>query len=181
MAKLLSDPEFQRFSELQQKQSSFTITSEEADELRDIVARAQQKRDDRAAAMQSIETFIKQFDIGADELFTADQIADAARNFGLIPAAKKERVLPPQLSFNGKPYQWTTRALPDDIRVPLFEAFTSGASVKAFIATPKDATRCAATIARLERETGSTYADAWLEELAVSRTQVDDALAKLPA
>jgi hypothetical protein len=181
MAKLLSDPEFQRFSELQQKQSSFTITSEEADELRDIVARAQQKRDDRAAAMQSIETFIKQFDIGADELFTADQIADAARNFGLIPAAKKERVLPPQLSFNGKPYQWTTRALPDDIRVPLFEAFTSGASVKAFIATPKDATRCAATIARLERETGSTYADAWLDELAVSRTQVDDALAKLPA
>jgi len=181
MAKLLSDPEFQRFSELQQKQSSFTITSEEADELRDIVARAQQKRDDRAAAMQSIETFIKQFDIGADELFTADQIADAARNFGLIPAAKKERVLPPQLSFNGKPYQWTTRALPDDIRVPLFEAFTSGASVKAFIATPKDATRCAATIARLERETGNTYADAWLEELAVSRTQVDDALAKLPA
>jgi hypothetical protein len=181
MAKLLSDPEFQRFSELQQKQSSFTITSEEADELRDIVARAQQKRDDRAAAMQSIETFIKQFDIGADELFTADQIANAARNFGLIPAAKKERVLPPQLSFNGKPYQWTTRALPDDIRVPLFEAFTSGASVKVFIATPKDATRCAATIARLERETGNTYADAWLEELAVSRTQVDDALAKLPA
>ncbi len=170
MAKLLSDPEFQRFSELQQKQSSFTITSEEADELRDIVARAQQKRDDRAAAMQSIETFIKQFDIGADELFTSDQIADAARNFGLIPAAKKERVMPPQLSFNGKPYQWTTRALPDDIRVPLF-----------FIATPKDATRCAATIARLERETGSTYADAWLEELAVSRAQVDDALAKLPA
>lgn len=181
MAKLLSDPEFQRFSELQQKQSSFTITSEEADELRDIVARAQQKRDDRAAAMQSIETFISQFDIGADELFTADQIADAARNFGLIPAAKKERVLPPQLSFNGKPYQWTARALPDDIRVPLFEAFTSGASVKAFIATPKDTTRCAATIARLERETGSAYADAWLEELAVSRAQVDEALAKLPA
>jgi hypothetical protein len=181
MAKLLSDPEFQRFSELQQKQSSFTITSEEADELRDIVARAQQKRDDRAAAMQSIETFITQFDIGADELFTADQIADAARNFGLIPAAKKERVLPPQLSFNGKPYQWTARALPDDIRVPLFEAFTSGASVKTFIATPKDITRCAATIARLERETGSTYADAWLEELAVSRAQVDEALAKLPA
>jgi hypothetical protein len=89
--------------------------------------------------------------------------------------------MPPQLSFNGKPYQWTTRALPDDIRVPLFEAFTSGASVKAFIATPKDATRCATTIARLERETGSTYADAWLDELAVSRAQVDEALAKLPA
>ena len=181
MAKLLSDPEFQRFSELQQKQSSFTITSEEADELRDIVARAQRKRDDRSAAMQSIETFIQQFDISADELFTADQIADAARNFGLIPAAKKERVMPPQLSFNGKPYQWTSRALPDDIRVPLFEAFTSGASVKAFIATPKDTTRCAATIARLERETGSVYADAWLDELAVSRSQVDEALAKLAA
>src|ERR1700688_4126893 len=50
----------------------------------------------------------------------------AARYFALMPAAKKERVLPPQLSFNGKPYQWTARALPDDIRVPLFEAFTSG-------------------------------------------------------
>ena len=181
MAKLLTDSEFQRFSELQQKQSSFTITPEEADELRDIVAHAQKRRDDRAAAMHSIETFIQQFDISPDELFSAEQIGDAARTFGLIPAAKKERVLPPQLSFNGKPYQWTTRALPDDIRVPLFEAFTSGASVKAFIATPKDASRCAATIARLERETGSTYADAWLDELAVSRTQVDDALAKLPA
>jgi hypothetical protein len=180
MAKLLSDPEFQRFSELQQKQSSFTITPEEADELRDIVARAQKKRDDRAAAMQSIETFIRQFDIGADELFSSDQIADAARNFGLIPAAKKERVLPPQLTLNGKPYQWT-RTLADDIRVPLFEAFTSGASVKAFIATPKDASRSAATIARLERETGSLYGEAWLTELALSRAQVDEALAKLPA
>jgi hypothetical protein len=181
MAKLLSDPEFQRFSELQQKQSSFTITPDEADELRDIVARAQKKRDDRAAAMQSIESFIQQFDIGPDELFSAEQIGDAARNFGLIPAAKKERVLPPQLTHNGKPYQWTSRALPDDIRVPLFDAFISGLSVKAFIATPKDATRCAATIARLERETGNTYAQAWLDELAVSRTQVDEALAKLAA
>jgi hypothetical protein len=179
MAKLLSDPEFQRFTELQQKQSSFTITADEADELRDIVARAQKKRDDRAGAMQSIETFIRQFDIGADELFSSEQIADAARTFGLIPAAKKERILPPQLSFNSKPYQWT-RALPDDIRVPLFEAFTSGESVKAFIATPKDASRCAATIARLERETGSAYAEAWLAELSLSRAQVDEALAKLP-
>src|SRR5258708_21643970 len=181
MAKLLSDPEFQRFSELQQKQSSFTITSEEADELRDIVARAQQKRDDRAAAMQSIETFIKQFDIGADELFTAHQIADAARDFGLIPAAKKERVLPPQFSFNGKPYQWTARALPDDIRVPLFDAFKAGESGKSFIATLKDANRCAATIARLERETGAGYAEALLGALSVTRTQVDEAAAKLPA
>lgn len=181
MAKLLSDPEFQRFSELQQKQANFTITSEEADELRDIVARAQKKRDDRAGAMQTIETFVKQFDISPDELFSADQIADAARNFGLIPAAKKERVMPPQLSFNGKPYQWTARALPDDIRVPLFAAFTAGESVKAFIATPKDLPRCAATVARLERETGSVYVEAWLEELGVSRGMVDEALAKLAA
>jgi hypothetical protein len=181
MAKLLSDPEFQRFTELQQKQANFTITPEEADELRDIVARAQKKRDDRAAAMQSIETFIQQFDISPDELFSPEQIGDAARTYGLIPAAKKERALPPQLTHNGKPYQWTSRALPDDIRVPLFEAFTSGASVKGFIATPKDATRCAATIARLERETGQAYADAWLAELAVSRGQVDEALAKLAA
>ncbi|MEM5384317.1 hypothetical protein VSR68_12070 [Paraburkholderia phymatum] len=180
MAKLLSDLEFQRFSELQQKQASFTITSVEADELRDIVARAQQKRDDRAAAMQQIETFIAQFDITPDELFSADQIGDAARNFGLIPAAKKERVLPPTVTFNGKPYQWT-RALPDEVRVPLFEAFTAGQSVKAFIATPKDAMRCAATIARLEREAGAAYAPEWLEELSVSREQVDAAAAKLAA
>ncbi|EPZ89516.1 hypothetical protein BURCENK562V_C4934 [Burkholderia cenocepacia K56-2Valvano] len=44
MAKLLNDQEFQRFSELQQKQASFTITPEEADELRDIVARAEEAR-----------------------------------------------------------------------------------------------------------------------------------------
>jgi uncharacterized protein with PIN domain len=181
MAKLLSDPEFQRFSELQQKQASFTITPEEADELRDIVARAQKKRDDRASAMQTIESFIQQFDISPDELFSAEQIGAAARTFGLIPAAKKERVLPPQLTHNGKPYQWTSRALPDDIRVPLFDAFSAGLSVKTFIATPKDAIRCAATIARLERETGSTYADAWLEELSLSRTQIDEAQAKAAA
>jgi hypothetical protein len=63
----------------------------------------------------------------------------------------------------------------------LFDAFTAGQSVKSFIATLKDANRCAATIARLERETGAVYAQAWLEELAVTRTQVDEAAAKLPA
>lgn len=181
MAKLLSDSEFQRFSELQQKQASFTITSDEADELRDIVARAQKKRDDRAAAMQAIEAHVAQFDISPDELFSSEQIGDAARTYGLIPAAKKERTLPPQLTHNGKPYQWTSRSLPDEIREPLFEAFTAGQSVKAFIATPKDASRCALTIARLERETGSSYAEALLEELSLSRAQVDDALAKLSA
>lgn len=180
MAKLLTDTEFQRFSELQQKQASFTISAEEADELRDIVARAQQKRDDRATAMQAIETYIAQFDITPDELFSPEQIGDAARTYGLIPATKKERVLPPSITFNGKPYQWT-RNLPDEVRDPLFDAFKAGQSVKGFIATPKDAARCAATIARLERETGAVYADAWLEELAVSRGQIDEAAAKLAA
>jgi hypothetical protein len=181
MAKLLSDSEFLRFSELQQKQANFTITSDEADELRDIVARAQKKRDDRGAAMHAIETYIAQFDIGPDELFSAEQIAEAARNFGLIPAARKERALPPQLTHNGKPYQWTSRALPDEIRLPLFDAFSAGQSVRHFIATPKDTTRCALTIARLEKETGNSYAEALLVELDVSRAQVDEALAKLSA
>src|SRR3954470_334095 len=179
MAKLLTDSEFLRFSELQQKQSSFTITPEEADELRDIVAHAQKRRDDRAAAMQSIETFIQQFDISPDELFSPEEIGEAARTYGLIPAAKKERTLPPQLTHNGKPYQWTSRPLPDDIRAPLFEAFSAGQSVKAFIATPKDAARCALTIARLERETGSSYAEALLDELSLTRAQIDDATSKL--
>jgi hypothetical protein len=111
-------------------------------------------------------------------LFTPEQIGDAARNFGLIPATKKERVLPPSLTFNGKVVQWT-RALPEDIRTPLFDAFNGGQSVKAFIATPKDAARCAMTIARLEKETGAHYAEAWLDELSLARGQVDDALAKL--
>jgi hypothetical protein len=53
--------------------------------------------------------------------------------------------------------------------------------VKDFIATPKDAARCAATIARLERETGAVYAEAWLDELSVTRSQVEEAAAKLPA
>ncbi|WP_250535664.1 hypothetical protein [Caballeronia sp. AZ10_KS36] len=181
MAKLLSDSEFLRFSELQQKQASFTITTDEADELRDIVARAQKKRDDRAAAMQAIEAHIAQFDISPDELFSPEQIGEAARTYGLIPAAKKERTLPPQLTHNGKPYQWTSRALPDEIRAPLFEAFTAGHSVKSFIATPKDAARCALTIARLERETGVSYAEALLSELSLSREQIDDALSKIGA
>jgi len=181
MAKLLTDQEFQRFSELQQKQASFTISADEADELRDIVARAQKKRDDRADAMKTVETAIAQFEIAPEELFTAEQIAEAARNFGLIPATRKERVLPPSLTFNGKTHQWTTRALPEEIRTPLFEAFQGGQSVKAFIATPKDAARCAATIARLEKETGAQYGEAWLEELALTRGQIDDALTKLAA
>ncbi|MCY0386106.1 hypothetical protein OVY01_02360 [Robbsia sp. Bb-Pol-6] len=178
MAKLLSDPEFQRFADLQQKQSSFTITSEEADELRDIVARAQKKRDDRALAMQAIEAHIAQFDISPDELFSSEQIGDAARVYGLIPASRKERVLPPQLVHMGKPYQWTARPLPDDIRLPLFEAFTTGASIKVYLATPRDAHRCAVTIARLEKETSHRYADDLLEELALTRRQIDDAGAK---
>lgn len=180
MAKLLSDPEFQRFSELQQKQASFAISAEEADELRDIVARAQKKRTDRTLAMQAIEAHILQFDIGPEELFSSERIGDAARVYGLIPVSKKERVLPPQLIHNGKPYQWTARPLPEEIRAPLFEAFTTGASVKAFIATPKDTNRCAATIARLERETSHAYADDLLEELSLTRRQVEDAGAKAP-
>lgn len=180
MAKLLNDQEFQRFSELQQKQASFTITPDEADELRDIVARAQKKRDDRAAAMLAIESYIEQFDITPDELFSPEQIGEAARTYGLITATKKERTLPPSITFNGKPYQWT-KTLPDDVRAALFDAFTSGESVKRFIAMPKDTARCALTIARLERETGGVYADAHLDELAITRDQVNDAATKLAA
>ena len=130
--------------------------------------------------MQAIEAHIAQFEITPDELFSPEQIGEAARAYGLIASAKKERALPPALTFGGKTYQWT-RALPDDIRAPLFDAFKAGQSVKPFLATPKDAVRNAATIARLERETGAVYADAWLDELAISRTQVDEAAAKLAA
>ena len=180
MAKLLTDLEFQRFSELQQKQASFTITPEEADELRDIVARAQKKRDDRATAMHAIEDYIAQFDITPDELFSPEQIGEAARTYGLISATKKERALPPTITFNGKPYQWT-KTLPDDVRAALFDAFKSGESVKRFIAMPKDTARCALTIARLEHETGAVYTDALLAELSISRELVTDAAAKLAA
>jgi hypothetical protein len=180
MAKLLNDLEFQRFSELQQKQASFTITPEEADELRDIVAHAQKKRDDRAAAMQAIEDYIAQFDITPDELFSPEQIGDAARTYGLITATKKERTLPPSITFNGKPYQWT-KTLPENVRAALFDAFKAGESVKRFIAMPKDTARCALTIARLEHETGAVYADAHLDELAISREQIADAATKLAA
>ncbi|CAN0624567.1 conserved protein of unknown function [Burkholderia multivorans] len=180
MAKLLTDLEFQRFSELQQKQASFTITPEEADELRDIVAHAQKKRDDRSAAMQAIEDYIAQFDITPDELFSPEQIGEAARTYGLITATKKERTLPPSITFNGKPYQWT-KTLADDVRAALFDAFKSGESVKRFMAMPKDTARCALTIARLERETGAVYADVLLDELAISREQVTEAAAKLAA
>lgn len=180
MAKLLTDFEFQRFSELQQKQASFTITGDEADELRGIVERAQQKRDDRAAAMQAIEAHIAQFEITPEELFSPEQIGEAARTYGLLASAKKERTLPPALTFNGKSYQWT-RTLAEEIRVPLFDAFKAGESIKRFLVTPKDTGRNAATIARLERETGGIYTDAWLEELSISRAQVEEAAAKLPA
>ncbi|WP_179402750.1 hypothetical protein [Burkholderia guangdongensis] len=180
MAKLLTDLEFQRFSELQQKQASFTITPDEADELRDIVARAQKKRDDRASAMQAIEAYIAQFDITPDELFSPEQIGDAARTYGLITATKKERALPPSITFNGKPYQWT-KTLPDNVRAALFDAFKAGESVRRFIAMPKDAARCALTIARLELETGAVYADTHLDELAISREQIADAATKLAA
>lgn len=180
MAKLLTDHEFQRFSDLQQRQASFTITAEEADELRDIVARAQKKRDDRAGAMQAIEAHIAQFDITPDELFSPEQIREAARAYGLIAVTKKERVLPPSIVFNGKPHQWT-KSLPADVRAALFDAFQAGQSVKPFLATPKDAARCAQTIARLEQETGARYADELLAEMALSLEIVEEAAGKLAA
>lgn len=89
--------------------------------------------------------------------------------------------MPPQLIYNGKSYQWTSRILPEEIRLPLFEAFKSGQSVKAFIATRKDAARCALTIARLGKETASLYAEALLDDLSLTRSQVDEAFAKLAA
>ncbi|CAK0576755.1 Uncharacterised protein [Burkholderia pseudomallei] len=46
---------------------------------------------------------------------------------------------------------------------------------------PKDAARCALTVARLERETGAVYADTLLDELAISRKHVEEAAAKLAA
>jgi len=91
MAKLLSDQELSRFDELQKKQSDFSITIEEADELREIVLRAQQKRESRAAAMTAIDGYIVQFDVSPEELFTRDQIADAARAFGLLSQVKKKK------------------------------------------------------------------------------------------
>jgi hypothetical protein len=91
MAKLLSDQELLRFDELQKKQANFSITAEEADELRDIVMRAQHRRESRAAAMSAIEAHLAQFEIGPEELFTREQIADAARAFGLLSKVKKER------------------------------------------------------------------------------------------
>jgi len=91
MAKLLSEQEFSRFDELQKKQSDFSITIEEADELREIVLRAQQKRESRAAAMIAIDGYILQFDVSPEELFTREQIADAARAFGLLSQVKKKR------------------------------------------------------------------------------------------
>jgi hypothetical protein len=86
--------------------------------------------------MKTVETAIAQFEITPDELFTAEQIAEAARNFGLIPATRKERVLPPSLTFNGT-HQWTTRAARRDPPAAV-RGVPGGQSVKPFIATPKD-------------------------------------------
>lgn len=67
------------------------------------------------------------------------------------------------------------------MRAALFDAFQAGQSVKPFLATPKDAARCAQTIARLEQETGARYADELLAEMALSREIVEEAAGKLAA
>jgi len=172
MAKLLSDPELNRFDELQKKQANFSITAAEADELRDIVVRAQHKRESRAAAMSTIEAHIAEFDISAEELFSREQIADAARAFGLLSQVKKEKPSGPAVVFNGKTHVWT-RNLPDDVRDALFGAFQAGASIQAFVAARQDSAKLAELVARLERETATASSESILGELGLAREAVD--------
>ncbi len=173
MAKLLSDQELNRFDELQQKQANFSITAAEADELRDIVLRAQNKRESRAAAMSSIEAHIAEFNISPEELFTREQIADAARAFGLLSQVKKERASGgPAVVFNGRTHMWT-RSLPEDVRDALFGAFRTGASIQAFVAARQDGAKLAELVARLERETETACTDSILGELGLAREAVD--------
>ena len=180
MAKLLSDQELSRFDELQKKQSYFSITLEEADELRDIVLRAQQKRESRAAAMSTIDAHIAQFDISPEELFTREQIADAARAFGLLSNVKKERPAGPTVVFNGKQHVWI-RTLPEDVRDALFDAFKSGASILPLVAPRQETAKLVELVARLEHETASVCSDATLAELSVSRALIDKYKEKLAA
>jgi hypothetical protein len=178
MAKLLSEQELSRFDELQKKQSNFSITIEEADELREIVLRAQQKRESRAAAMTTIDAHIVQFEISPEELFTREQIADAARAFGLLSQVKKERVVGPIIVLNGKQHIWT-KTLPEEVRDALFDAFKAGNSITAFVAPRQENAKVAEIVARLERETATACTDDALVELSVSREAVDKIKEKL--
>lgn len=172
MAKLLSEQELSRFEELQKKQSDFSITIAEADELREIVLRAQQKRESRAAAMTTIDAHILQFEISPEELFNREQIADAARAFGLLSNVKKERPTGPIVVFNGRQHVWT-RTLPEDVRDALFDAFKAGASIQAFMAPRQEPAKLAEIVARLERETDTACAEPMLAELGLNRPAVD--------
>jgi len=180
MAKLLSEQELSRFDALQKKQSDFSITIEEADELREIVLRAQQKRESRAAAMITMDAHILQFEISPEELFTREQIADAARAFGLLSQVKKERVAGPTVVYNGKQHIWT-RNLPEDVRDALCDAFKAGTSIQAFIAPRQEAAKVAEIVARLERETASACSADTLSELSLSREAIDKLKEKLGA
>ena len=82
-----------------------------------------ERRDDRADAMKTVETAIAQFEITPDELFTAEQIAEAARNFGLIPATRKERVLPPSLTIMSSNPRATVRVR---VRAMVEDSFSVG-------------------------------------------------------
>lgn len=182
MAKLLTDHEFQRFNELQQKQSAFTISSAEADELRDIVARAQQRRDDRAAAMQAIETHIRTFDITPEELFSPEQIAEAARAFGLIPLTKKTRKTSDTKTADAKPAATKTPdTSPADTKAPQpkpaeakrADSQTADASTDASIDPSADASAPAATqhADAPHQPAGATLFDAASTNAATPETQ----------
>jgi uncharacterized protein (DUF2342 family) len=181
MAKLLSDQELNRFDELQKKQANFSITAAEADELREIVVRAQHKRESRSAAMNAIEAHIAEFDISPEELFSREQIADAARAFGLLSQVKKEKTTSgPAVVFNGKTHVWT-RTLPEEVREALFGAFRAGASIQSFVPARQDGAKLAELVARLERDTETACADSILNELGVAREAVDKIRDKIPA
>jgi hypothetical protein len=84
------------------------------------------------------------------------------------------------IQHNGQKYNWT-RNLDDAAKLPLFEAFKAGKSVKAFLVKPDDKAASARLIARLEREASAdgkkvSYSEANLTELGLTRESIKAAI-----
>lgn len=135
-------------------------------------------------------TFIDLKEAGApvsdiDKLFDANTIKLAAgtgttRTTKPKASGGETKTREGNIQHNGQKYNWT-RNLDDAAKLPLFEAFKAGKSVKAFLVKPDDKAASARLIARLEREASAdgkkvSYSEANLTELGLTRESIKAAI-----
>ncbi|MGJ7553335.1 hypothetical protein ACSFBI_05030 [Variovorax sp. RB3P1] len=185
----------ERFDELHNRDDLTDAEEEEYSSLRKLRGESAKARKTAIAALVEQMTthgitFVDLKEAGApvsdiDKLFDANTIKLAAgsgapRAARKTAAAGETKTREGNIQHNGQKYNWT-RNLDDAAKLPLFEAFKAGKSVKAFFVKPDDKAASARLIARLEREAAAdgkkvSYSEANLTELGLTRESIKAAI-----